>query len=175
MAEEQKSELFKLCNKCKVEKAKTEFSLKKTKDKTYKLRSYCKVCHAESTASWRKANPEKLLEFREADLPKRRKAAAEYRRINKDNPSFKAKRLSATNRRRAAKVSATPVWLSEDHKKEIEYVYWLSRDIFITSGEDYHVDHIVPLKGRNVCGLHVPWNLQILPSDINSRKSNKHA
>lgn len=84
-------------------------------------------------------------------------------------------RLNAkTNQRRVLKLNATPAWLTESHKEEILYLYELARDITITTGEPYHVDHIVPLKGNNVCGLHVPWNLQILPADLNLKKSNFH-
>ena len=54
----------------------------------------------------------------------------------------------------------------------IESYYWLAQDLFKVSGQTYHVDQIVPLQGRHVCGLHVPWNLQVLPSDINISKSN---
>jgi hypothetical protein len=75
--------------------------------------------------------------------------------------------------RRESVRQATPSWLSEVQKDEINQMHWLARDLEITSGGTYQVDHIVPLRGKNVCGLHVPWNLQILPSDINLSKGNR--
>jgi hypothetical protein len=51
-------------------------------------------------------------------------------------------------------------------------MYWLAADLKAISGQKYHVDHIVPLQGKNISGLHVPWNLQILPADMNCKKSN---
>jgi hypothetical protein len=75
--------------------------------------------------------------------------------------------------RRESVRQATPSWLSEVQKDEINQMHWLARDLEITSGGTYQVDHIVPLRGKNVCGLHIPWNLQILPSDINLSKGNR--
>lgn len=72
-----------------------------------------------------------------------------------------------TRKRQAAKAKASPNWLNKSQLKEIENFYWLAKDLEKITGEKYHVDHIVPLQGKNVCGLHVPWNLQVLPSDIN--------
>lgn len=87
------------------------------------------------------------------------------------NPAYNRAKAA---KRRAYRLKATPKWLTGIHWEEIKNFYWLSKDLERVSGEKYHVDHIVPLQGKNVCGLHVPWNLQILPSDINLSKHNKH-
>jgi len=71
-----------------------------------------------------------------------------------------------TARRRAGLICATPSWLSAGQIAEM-------RAIYAETPAGYHVDHIVPLRGKNVCGLHVPWNLQILLASENMRKSAK--
>jgi hypothetical protein len=71
------------------------------------------------------------------------------------------------------KMKAKPSWLSPSQEKEILFFYSLAQEVSSINGEMYHVDHIVPLNGKNVCGLHVPWNLQVLPELENLRKSNK--
>jgi hypothetical protein len=117
----------------------------------------------------RKALPEEIKLFQ-----------AEYRHDNKDKINLSCKEWRKRNpvkvkfysgNARARKRNATPSWLSAIHKQQIEGFYWLAKDLRSVTGDNYHVDHIVPLKGKNVCGLHVPWNLQVLPADINLRKN----
>jgi len=71
-------------------------------------------------------------------------------------------------------LNNTPKWLTETMLFEIGLLYKEAQRLTRVMGEQYDVDHIVPLKGDNVCGLHVPWNLQILKHSENMKKSNKY-
>jgi hypothetical protein len=64
--------------------------------------------------------------------------------------------------------------LTEDQIQQMRDIYWHARDLSAVTGEPYEVDHIIPIRGANVCGLHVPWNLQILPRDLNRAKRNQY-
>lgn len=94
---------------------------------------------------------------------------ARNRQWTKDNPE---KNREKTAKRRAAKLNATPPWLSDADKAHINRTYKLAQMMQDITGDKYHVDHIVPLQGKNVCGLHVPQNLQVLRADLNLSKSN---
>jgi hypothetical protein len=74
------------------------------------------------------------------------------------------KRSAAFAKYRATKMKATPKWVD---LKSIE-TFYKNRPV------GYHVDHIVPLQGKNVSGLHVVWNLQYLTISENCSKGNKH-
>jgi hypothetical protein len=67
---------------------------------------------------------------------------------------------------------ATPAWAD---KKAIQAVYAECRRRTKETGKHHHVDHIIPLQGKHVCGLHVENNLQVLPSHENVKKSNKYS
>ena len=68
--------------------------------------------------------------------------------------------------RRARKLQATPRWLTKEQVKEMQRFY-------VNCPTGFHVDHIHPLKGVGLCGLHVPWNLQYLPAQENLSKGNR--
>jgi 5-methylcytosine-specific restriction endonuclease McrA len=76
-------------------------------------------------------------------------------------------------KRRADKIQRTPKWIKDVFVDEIKVIYNRANLIKKFTGEAWHVDHIVPLKGKKVSGLHVPWNLQLLPASENLTKSNK--
>jgi len=73
----------------------------------------------------------------------------------------------------AAKMKRTPSWLSEDDLWIIKEAYHLSSLRTKLFGFQWHVDHIVPLQGKTVSGLHVPWNLQVIPAFENISKNNR--
>lgn len=74
---------------------------------------------------------------------------------------------AAKGKRRARQLKATPLWLTKLDYADIARWYRLAAE------QGLHVDHIVPLAGKTVCGLHVPWNMQLLTKEDNSRKNNR--
>lgn len=91
------------------------------------------------------------------------------RYANKNKPALAAK----TAKYRCSKLKATPKWLTEFDLDYIKHIYMQSFMLQKLDGINRNVDHIVPLQGVDVCGLHVPWNLQIMNSYDNKVKSNK--
>lgn len=112
---------------------------------------------------------------RSKEDPQRREWLRQYREEHKERqnalkraryPLHRHKYIAWANARRAHKGLATPRWLSAEQRAEI-FSFYKNRP------PGYEVDHIVPLQGKNVSGLHVPWNLQYLPAAENRRKGNK--
>jgi hypothetical protein len=91
----------------------------------------------------------------------------EWGRLNKDKRAFTA------SKRRSKLLNATPNWLSIQDWNDIKRFYKVCNFLTKKTGIKYTVDHIHPLQGIEVCGLHVPWNLQILTDSDNTSKGNK--
>jgi hypothetical protein len=77
--------------------------------------------------------------------------------------------MEITRRRQARKLMATPKWAD---RKAMQAIYKLARELS-QSGDPHEVDHIVPLQGKNVCGLHCEANLRAIPVRANRVKANK--
>lgn len=73
---------------------------------------------------------------------------------------------------RAQTVRATPKWLNEMQRAQIRDIYRSAQWWTHQTGELHVVDHVVPKISPYVCGLHVPWNLQILHWRENTAKAN---
>lgn len=99
------------------------------------------------------------------------KCLKRQRKINKKHyQENKDYYYSKSAERRARKIQATPYWADlEKIQKVYEKVKWLES----ITGLRYEVDHVIPLNGEKLCGLHVWENLQILESSLNKSKSNK--
>lgn len=78
-------------------------------------------------------------------------------------------RAASRSRRRAAKMKAAPAWAD---KQKIQEFYFAARFLSMVTGEWYHVDHVVPLQSKIVCGLHCESNLAVVTSRENWAKFN---
>lgn len=141
--------MMKTCKVCKTTKSVFDFSMY---DKGVSM-----VC--------RKCQPERSLKT------EGKTSQQIYRQMwDKQN---KDKVKHAASKRYKALKQQTPSWLTPEQLNEIKCVYATALFCSKSLGEAYHVDHIVPLQGDNVRGLHVPWNLQVLKAKDNFSK--RHA
>ena len=99
---------------------------------------------------------------------RRKESRAIY--IKKWSTENKDKVNAISARRRAAKLNATPAWAD---KEAIDRMYTVSNFLTNKLGEPHHVDHVIPLQGKNICGLHVEYNLDVIPAVDNLSKGNK--
>jgi hypothetical protein len=98
------------------------------------------------------------------------KSAETTKAYNKAHP---AQALARCNKRRASRLNAIPRWLTKEDLLKIKEFYIEAKRLELLTGGKYHVDHIIPLQGEAVRGLHVPWNLQVIPAYQNIIKGNK--
>lgn len=151
---------MKFCNKCKTSKHFLEFN--KRADGPG-LRSNCKTC------CYKRKGPRKSMCV--ADKKESLRLASKKHNAT---PERKSKQAFYEASRRAKKNCATPKWLSDMQKAHIAAYYELSAHLTSLFGIQMDIDHIIPLKGENVSGLHVPWNLQVMAHEGNLKKSNRH-
>lgn len=92
--------------------------------------------------------------------------------IHRSKPENKAKRAEYQARRNFLKRCSSNL-LTEEHIRQMQEIYKEASRLTQETGVPHEVDHIIPLKGRKVTGLHVPWNLQIIQKSDNISKGNK--
>jgi post-segregation antitoxin (ccd killing protein) len=190
---------MKVCVVCNNSKPLSEFY--KRKDSPDGYRNDCKLCRRsvssknyytdqdlgkqkrrEYYARLKAENPNLSAEiyarYRESSLEHSRLAY----QANAEERKAKQRLWSKTNRGIAnalgrryklKKAKATPLWLTPEQIYNMQCTYKVAAQLSETSSQKWHVDHIVPIRGKDVCGLHVPWNLQLLPAKMNMQKGNR--
>lgn len=118
------------------------------------------------TAKWKKDNPKEANNWQRKNPEKVKKLQRNWEEMNRE------RRNAINAKRRSNKLKRTPPWLTEQQIAEISCFYSKAKLLEAQTGIKHHVDHIVPLQGENVSGLHVPWNLQILTQSDNCSKGN---
>lgn len=170
----------KTCPRCKEEKDPSLFG--KDKNRKDGLNPYCKICLNEKSKNYFSANAESVRKTKiEYDRRNKEKIAgwradnseylrsywAEYgKRYRAENiPETRAK----TRRQQAARRKAVPGWI--DRAKEVAVYEEAARRRLL--GENVEVDHIVPILGKNFCGLHWHGNLRVISAFANRSRGNK--
>ena len=179
---------MKRCSKCNVEKPYEMFTKEKFVSDGFSR--WCKSCKKEHRAKWYAENAEsekaKAMQYHYANYEKNKerisKKVIEWQQNNKEKYAAKSKRCYERTKHkkfawqalaRAAKRNAVPKWIDDQLKQEIQKYYVEARAKTKETGTHYEVDHIVPLMGENVCGLHVPWNLRVITRYENRSKANR--
>ncbi len=161
---------MKHCNKCDTTKSLGEFYPKRDSNSHM---ATCKECSKAAKRAWAKANRERIREYDAVYREREDRKAYQKDYMRKHQQENKAYWNARNSKYRAAQLNATPSWLTEEDLMRIEWKFNTAKHMAELTGNSYHVDHIVPLRGETVCGLHVPWNLQVLTAEENLRKSNK--
>ena len=188
------------CNRCLVTKPVTEFIVRR---ETGNRRKDCKTCCNKRTAAYVETHREKVLAQKRGHYRKNSeriiRQAKEYRDNNRDkvySEKYYARKVKYRDENRGAcnariknwkvrnpgkvasygrarfaqKRNAVPRWANQ---KVIERIYAESDRVTKETGIRHHVDHIVPLKSKTVCGLHCEQNMRVIPAVSNLSKNNR--
>ena len=126
---------------------------------------------AENSRRNRKENKEITQASRKLWVTKNKEKESSYK--TKWRLNNKGKVNAATRNRQASKLQRTPAWLTDFDKLKIKCMYSIAAMLTRENKEPWHIDHIIPLQGKMVSGLHVPSNLQVMLGSENISKKNK--
>jgi hypothetical protein len=183
--------LQKRCNHCKQCKSAEDFyANKRMKDG---LNTFCIACHKKDNIArktrnradtdFKKAEQAYKKQYREKTVAQRAAYLLEWRKNNHDHVKEYSKQYRESNKdyyafasqkRKISLLNRTPAWIGDDDLWIIQEAYSLAALRTKMLGFTWHVDHVIPLRGKRVSGLHVPENLQVIPAMENLRKSNKY-
>ncbi len=191
---------MRVCTKCNSEKPLDHFH--RDKSSSMGRRWHCKECANTRARTWNANNKERKLSTNRKWNAKNQDRVREYtmrwrsenydhyrameraratknsalvvsrvKKWREENPEIAAAgRRSEAARRRARIKRACPPWADLE---KIDEIYLLADRLSRETGIPHDVDHIIPIAGRRVCGLHVHQNLRVIPASENRKKSSK--
>lgn len=158
---------MKTCTLCKESKPFSEYH---KRGSGYKPQ--CKACRKIEKKKYLLINKDKISKSqKEYYIKHKDKIKAYFSKYQKQNAGRYAAHCA---KRSAIKQERTPSWLETKDLKYIECLYSISNRLSGCLQIKHHVDHIIPLQGKRVSGLHVPSNLQVVSYFINLKKNNKY-
>lgn len=155
---------------------------------TPRSRSRCETCRLSLEAAYRTVNAERIAAKKKAWVAANfeHKAAQDKMYAQRDPEARRTARRkwvlsnpgldsAAKAKNHAKRQKRVPAWLSDDDRWMIEQAYEIAAVRTQLFGFPWHVDHVIPLSGKLVSGLHVPNNLQVIPGAENLRKNNRYS
>jgi hypothetical protein len=137
-----------------------------------KVRAYERAYRERDPDKWRAYDTEYGRRYRQENAERVREYEARYRKQIRGRCNAWARAYQVAKDRR------TPPWLTDEQLRAIEAFYEEAARLTCETGVVHHVDHVVPLRGRvrgqkgvAVSGLHVPWNLRVMPGPENIARS----
>lgn len=136
----------------------------------------CLACRADFLIKWRSKNPERVKAHNEAQYAKHRDALVKRSKINyyRFKEAYRPTALANVRKRQTAKLQRIPKWLNENEIWMMQEAYRLAEARTKLFGFSWHVDHVIPLQGKLVSGLHTPYNLRVIPAKENIAKNNRY-
>jgi flagellum-specific peptidoglycan hydrolase FlgJ len=166
------------CPKCRKAAKDKRYRLKHAEQKKARDKAYRAANREKLNAYFRKWRSEHLEQGRALTKASRKRYKARHpdrvreqnsrvvKAWKKKNPARAAALHTKAQAARRARMAAV-AW---SDNQAIRAIYDEAQRISRETGIKHHVDHIIPLKGKTVCGLHVSWNLRVIPGVENIRK-----
>lgn len=131
----------------------------------------CYECGVNLLREWRSKNPDKVASALKRQYARNpgmfKRNAAAWNRKNKHCV------LANLRKRQIGKKHRTPGWLTKDEQRQIRELYRTAADLTKRTGVPWHVDHVFPLHGKTVSGLHTLSNLRVILASENMSKGNR--
>lgn len=160
---------MKTCTTCKETKQLSSFN--KSKRGYLGYTSRCRECQSAYRKEYYKKNADKARKQRKEAYLQNTEREAAYRKMYNSSTSGKALKCATQRKREIAKKNRVPSWANLEKIKSYYNVCAFFNEV--NGYIKYHVDHIIPLQGKLVSGLHVENNLQVLSAKDNMRKGNR--